>query len=669
MNTGSPVLEINEVGPRDGLQIEARMVPTEDKIAFIDALSDCGFARLEVTSFTSPKAIPALADAGAVMQGIRRRPGVIYTALVPNIRGLERALEAGVDEMNLVMSCSETHNRANLRMTRQQSFDELSQVLAAAGRAGAPCNVSLSTAFGCPFDGDVPAGQVLDLAARLVDAGARGITLCDTTGMAYPSQVGELCAQAAQRLPGTALTVHLHNTRGMALANAVTAWQAGITRFDAAAGGLGGCPYAPGASGNVNTEELVHMFECMGVRTGVSLKRCSPSCADCRGWSAATCPWRCCAPGRAWPRIRRPRGWRSGSGRPAAPHRFLLHTTRLGRFIQKQQGDNRMTAFRSIPVLRACAIALGLAAAGAAHAQADFPNRPVTLIVSAAPGGTTDIAARLIAQPLGAALGQSVVVENKPGASGGIAAQAVARAKPDGYTLLLQYSGFQVITPHVTPTSGWDPIKDFAPVANVLSAPQVVVVRPDLPIKSLKDLVAYAKANPGKLNHASSGNGSLQQVATELLNQMAGTQITHIPYKGTGPALNDLLGGAVDMTITTPPPLLGQIAAGKLRALAVTGNTRLASLPDVPTAAEAGYPGLIVSSWFAMYAPKDTPAPVVEKIAGEIQKIMQTDAFRQKAAEQGAEAEFMGPKALGDYTQAELDRWGKVVKAAGITAN
>ncbi|MFY3456817.1 hydroxymethylglutaryl-CoA lyase [Achromobacter xylosoxidans] len=272
MNTGSPVLEINEVGPRDGLQIEARMVPTEDKIAFIDALSDCGFARIEVTSFTSPKAIPALADAGAVMQGIRRRPGVIYTALVPNNRGLERALEASVDEMNLVMSCSETHNRANLRMTRQQSFDELSQVLAAAGRAGAPCNVSLSTAFGCPFDGDVPAGQVLDLAARLVDAGARGITLCDTTGMAYPSQVGELCAQAAQRLPGTALTVHLHNTRGMALANAVTAWQAGITRFDAAAGGLGGCPYAPGASGNVNTEELVHMFECMGVRTGVSLQ-------------------------------------------------------------------------------------------------------------------------------------------------------------------------------------------------------------------------------------------------------------------------------------------------------------------------------------------------------------------------------------------------------------
>lgn len=271
MNAGPTKIEINEVGPRDGLQIEKALVATDDKVAFVDALSDCGFARIEVTSFTSPKAIPALADAADVMRRIRRHPGVIYTALVPNIRGLERALEAGTDEMNLVMSCSETHNRANLRMTREQSYAELAQVLAAAGRSGTPCNVSLSTAFGCPFDGDVPVDQVLDLAARLADAGATGITLCDTTGMAFPTQVAGLCEQASTRLPGVALTVHLHNTRGMALANAMAAWQTGITRFDAAAGGLGGCPYAPGASGNVNTEELVHMFACMGVDTGVSL--------------------------------------------------------------------------------------------------------------------------------------------------------------------------------------------------------------------------------------------------------------------------------------------------------------------------------------------------------------------------------------------------------------
>jgi hydroxymethylglutaryl-CoA lyase len=283
MNAGPAKIEINEVGPRDGLQIEKALVATDDKVAFVDALSDCGFARIEVTSFTSPKAIPALADAADVMRRIRRHQGVIYTALVPNIRGLERALEAGTDEMNLVMSCSETHNRANLRMTREQSYGELSQVLAAAGRSGKPCNVSLSTAFGCPFDGDVAADQVLDLATRLVDAGATGITLCDTTGMAFPTQVAALCEQASTRLPSVALTVHLHNTRGMALANAMAAWQTGITRFDAAAGGLGGCPYAPGASGNVNTEELVHMFACMGVDTGVSLE---PLLAIVRGLPA-----------------------------------------------------------------------------------------------------------------------------------------------------------------------------------------------------------------------------------------------------------------------------------------------------------------------------------------------------------------------------------------------
>lgn len=269
---GAERIEINEVGPRDGLQIERCIVPTSDKIALVDALSACGFARIEVTSFTSPKAIPALADATEVMRGIRRHPGVIYTALVPNVRGLERARECGMDEINLVMSCSETHNRANLRMTREQSLSELMNVLkAAASTPALPCNVSLSTAFGCPFEGDIDPDEVLRLARTLVDAGASGITLCDTTGMAFPSQVSVLCERVQQALPETPVTIHLHNTRGMALANAVAAWQEGIRRFDAAAGGLGGCPYAPGASGNVSTEEMVHMFDCMGVDTGVDL--------------------------------------------------------------------------------------------------------------------------------------------------------------------------------------------------------------------------------------------------------------------------------------------------------------------------------------------------------------------------------------------------------------
>jgi hydroxymethylglutaryl-CoA lyase len=273
MNSGDMnYVQINDVSPRDGLQMESAFVPTAQKVAYIDALSACRFAMVEVTSYTSPKAIPALADADEVMQRIARVPGVRYTALVPNVRGLERALAGKPDEINLVMSSSETHNRANLRMTREQSLATLKEVLHAASAAGLPCNVSLSTAFGCPFDGEVAPEEVLRLALELAQAGAAGITLCDTTGMAYPTQVAALCELAQRRLH-LPVTIHLHNTRGMGLANALAAWQSGITRFDSASAGLGGCPYAPGASGNVSSEELVHMFESMGVPTGVDLPR------------------------------------------------------------------------------------------------------------------------------------------------------------------------------------------------------------------------------------------------------------------------------------------------------------------------------------------------------------------------------------------------------------
>ncbi|CAG9180302.1 tripartite tricarboxylate transporter substrate binding protein [Cupriavidus respiraculi] len=320
-------------------------------------------------------------------------------------------------------------------------------------------------------------------------------------------------------------------------------------------------------------------------------------------------------------------------------------------------------------VMSAAALAaMGLAASGASAQDGAYPNKPVTLIVSAAAGGTTDIAARMIAEPLSKALGQPVVVDNRPGGNGGIAASAVQRAKPDGYTLLVQYSGFHVITPLLMKNLQWDPVKDFAPVANLLSAPQVLVVRPSLPVKSLKELVAYAKANPNKLNYASSGNGSLQHVSTELLNQMAGIKITHVPYKGTGPAMTDLLGGSVDLTITTPPPLIPHIAAGKLRPLVVTSKSRIPSLNDVPSAPEAGYADLDVSSWFAMYAPAGTPKAVVDKLAGDIEAIMRTDAFRKKAETLGAEAKFMGPQQLDQYQRAELTRWGKVIKSADIQA-
>ena len=262
---------INEVAPRDGFQIERDFVPTADKIALIDDLSPLGFAKIETTSFTSPRAIPNLADAGEVMAGIRRQPGVDYVALIPNEKGVERALACGTDELNFVMSASDSHGRANLRMTADQSLERFARMADLSDGSGAFLNASISTAFGCPFEGEVRPERVLEIVARLAAIGIQGISLCDTTGMANPRQVAALCEAVLSRQPKLSLTVHLHNTRGMGLANALAAHQVGVMRFDAALGGLGGCPFAPGATGNVCTEDLVHMFEQMGVDTGVDL--------------------------------------------------------------------------------------------------------------------------------------------------------------------------------------------------------------------------------------------------------------------------------------------------------------------------------------------------------------------------------------------------------------
>jgi hydroxymethylglutaryl-CoA lyase len=267
-------IHLQEVGTRDGLQAEAAFVPTEAKIGLIDELSGTGVSKIEVTSFTSPKAIPALADADAVMEGIRRRPGIVYTALVPNVRGAERAIRTKTDELNLVMSASESHNLANLHMTPAQSFAALAEVAALARSAGAAVNISLSCAFGCPMEGDVPPAGVLDWCARFMEElGAGGVTLCDTTGMAYPGQVASLTRAFRQRWPPAQLTLHLHNTRGLGLANALAGIDAGADRLDASLGGIGGCPYAPGASGNVCTEEVAHALELMGFQTGIDLPR------------------------------------------------------------------------------------------------------------------------------------------------------------------------------------------------------------------------------------------------------------------------------------------------------------------------------------------------------------------------------------------------------------
>ena len=260
----------NEVATRDGFQIEPRFIPTDLKVELIDALSQCGYAKIEATSFTSPKAIPMLKDAEEVMSRIQRNPKVEYSVLVPNLRGAQRALDSKADELNLVMSTSETHNRSNLRMGREESFSALREVIEFInGRI--PINVSLSTAFGCPMEGDVPQDVVINYVSRFDNLGVRGVTICDTTGMAQPVQVTKMIDALHKQFKHLQLTMHFHNTRGMGLANILASVQSGITRFDGSLGGLGGCPYAPGASGNVCSEDAIHMVDAMGYDTGINI--------------------------------------------------------------------------------------------------------------------------------------------------------------------------------------------------------------------------------------------------------------------------------------------------------------------------------------------------------------------------------------------------------------
>ena len=312
-------------------------------------------------------------------------------------------------------------------------------------------------------------------------------------------------------------------------------------------------------------------------------------------------------------------------------------------------------------------LALAAAAMSGAWAQGAYPNKTVTFVVPAAAGGTTDISGRMAAQALAPVLGQAVVVDNKGGGNGAIAANIVKRAEADGYTLLMQYSGFHVISPHLAKAPQWEQ-KDFQPIANIISAPQIIVVRESLPVKTLAELIAYAKANPGKLNYASSGNGSLQHVTGAMLEQQGGIKMVHVPYKGTGPALQDLLGGQVDLTFGTAPPFMPHIQSGKLRVLAVTGKERLPSLPDVPTTAEAGYPGVNATSWFALFAPAAVPRPVIDRLAADLKKVVEDPAFRKKAQEQGAEAEYLAPQQLGERVKADYANWAGVIKSSKIEA-
>ena len=258
MNDFSAGVRVKEVGPRDGLQAEDVILSTEDKLRLIDCLAGAGLREIEASSFVSPRAIPALADAAEVFANLDRRPGVVYSAIVPNDKGARRAVEAGADEIQVFLAASEGYNRSNVRMSVEES--------------DVPFVAVLSVAFGCPYEGAVAPERVLDLCGRLKELGAREITLGDTTGMAYPTQVRGLSRAYGERYPDVPLRLHFHNTRGMGLANVLAALEAGVDRFDASVGGLGGSPYAPGATGNICTEDLVHMLHEMGVETGVDLE-------------------------------------------------------------------------------------------------------------------------------------------------------------------------------------------------------------------------------------------------------------------------------------------------------------------------------------------------------------------------------------------------------------
>lgn len=264
-------VQIVEVGPRDGLQNEAARVPAAEKIAFVNRLAAAGHTRIEVTAFVSPRWVPQMADAAEVCAGIERRPGVRYSALVPNLTGLTRARAANIDEVAVFPAASETFSQRNLNQSVGEAMAAAREVCTEALAAGLPVRAYLSTSFGCPFEGDVPLARVIDLTSQLLDYGAYEVSVSDTIGIAHPRQVTELLEQLGARVPLSRIALHCHDTRGTALVNVYAALEAGVSTFDASAGGLGGCPYAPGATGNVATEDLVYMLDGLGVATGIRL--------------------------------------------------------------------------------------------------------------------------------------------------------------------------------------------------------------------------------------------------------------------------------------------------------------------------------------------------------------------------------------------------------------
>ncbi|HYD58332.1 MAG TPA: tripartite tricarboxylate transporter substrate binding protein [Burkholderiales bacterium] len=294
-----------------------------------------------------------------------------------------------------------------------------------------------------------------------------------------------------------------------------------------------------------------------------------------------------------------------------------------------------------------------------------YPSRPITSVVGFAPGGATDTVSRIIAEPLGKALGQQVLTDNKAGAGGTIAVDLVAKAAPDGYTIVLANVGAMASNPHIMKLS-YDPLKDLAPITMATVFANVIVVQPDSPAKTLKEFVDLARQRPGQITYGSSGVGGAAHLAGELLEQMAKIYLVHVPYRGGGPGMQGFLGGQTDVFIATPVTSIGQIKAGRARALATTGPKRAALMPDVPTVAEQGYPGYEAVNWYAYYGPKGLPREIVDKLNSAITTVLKQPATIAALEKQGVEPQSSTPEELARYTAQELKTWGRVVKEAGI---
>ncbi len=315
-------------------------------------------------------------------------------------------------------------------------------------------------------------------------------------------------------------------------------------------------------------------------------------------------------------------------------------------------------------MLRILLIALTLIVIASAHAQS-YPSRPIRYIVPQAPGGSSDTLARIVTQRAAEGLGQQLVVDNRPGATGIIGAEVVARANPDGYTLL------QVATSHATNPAmqaklPYDTLRDFVEISLLSQQPNIWLVHPSLPVRNVRELIAYAKSKPGQLNFASSGTGGSQHLAGELLKSMAGIEMTHVPYKGSPPALVDLLAGRVPLMSSTMPPAVPHIKSGKARAIAVTSTKRSAALPDVPTVAESGVPGYEAIAWQGLVAPAGTPKPVITRINAEFVKVLKQPDVAARLGDQGFETVASTPEWFTQYTKSEIAKWSKVIKSAGI---